>query len=441
VKLTIFRMVAILSIAMVALIAFWETLRALAFTPSTDPAILLLVRGLSTGVLMAGLTAWLILRYRKRFEDELRRQSEECLRTRVFFENIVQDAGEAVISLDNDGTIHTWNRAAESIYGYTAREIIGRPLDVLVPPDLLEAGEPARILSEVRRRGCIRNYETRRVRKDGTPVLVRLTRSVLRDGEGNIIGSSAIVSDITLENALEARAIQAEKLAAIGQAAASTAHEVRNALAGIWGTIQILEKTDAWRQLPPDVGCEVHLQIARIGHIIDDLLAYARPSRLARQDADIHQVMERALGTAAASPDSEGRLAVREFCAGPLMAEVDPLQLEQAFQNLVINAYQSMERGGVLRIETGQEGDTVRITFRDSGRGMTSEMLSRALDPFFTTKARGTGLGLAIVRNIVEAHRGTIQMESLPGVGTSVTLRLPRMAAFLEEERAHSSAA
>jgi two-component system sensor histidine kinase AtoS len=432
-KLTIVRIVAILFLVMIATIAAWRALETVLPGAVVGHPFFSLLRGVTTGILMCSVTAWLMLRYRKRYEDELLRQSEDCLRTRIFFENIVQDAGEAIISLDNEGLIRTWNRAAERIYGYRAAEIVGRHFSILVPPDQLDSKEPERLETEIHEKGFIRNYETRRVRKDGSAILVRITRSLLRDSEGKTIGTSAIVSDITSEAAMEARLIQAEKLAAIGQAAASTAHEVRNALAGIWGTIQILERSPAWRELPADVGAEVHLQIARIGHIIDDLLAYARPSRLARQDTDIHEVLERALAAAAASPDAADRLTVRRYCTGPLQAEVDPLQLEQAFQNLILNAYQAMAPRGILHVETARSGDTVQVRFRDTGTGMSTEMLSQALEPFFTTKARGTGLGLAIVKTIVEAHRGTVDLASSPQVGTTVTVTIPRMAVSAEE--------
>jgi PAS domain S-box-containing protein len=439
-KLTIVRIVAILFLVMIAIITAWRMLETVLPTTVVSLPMFSVLRGVSTGILMCSVTAWLMLRYRKRYEDELRRQSEDCLRTRIFFENIVQDAGEAIISLDNEGLIRSWNRAAERIYGYRADEIVGRHFGMLVPPEQKDSHEPERIESEVREKGFIRNYETKRLRKDGSDILVRVTRSVLRDSEGKPVGTSAIVSDITAESAMEARLIQAEKLAAIGQAAASTAHEVRNALAGIWGTIQILERSPAWRELPPDVGTEVNLQIARIGHIIDDLLAYARPSRLARQDTDLHEVLERAIASAAASPDAADRLAVRHYCSGPLQAEIDPLQLEQAFQNLILNAYQAMAPHGILHVETSRDGDAVRVRFRDSGAGMSKEMVSRALEPFFTTKARGTGLGLAIVKTIVEAHRGTIDLDSSPQMGTTVTVTVPR-SVTISEEGLHASAA
>jgi PAS domain S-box-containing protein len=439
-KLTVVRIVAILLAVMLATLALGRFVEDILPAAVAGHPLFNVMRGMTAGMVMTAVTAWLMLRYRRRFEDELRRQGEECLRTRIFFENIVQDAGEGIISLDNDGIIRTWNRAAERMFGYEAHEIVGRHVSLLLPPDQKVSGEAEWIDDEVRKRGFIRNHETRRLRKDGSSILVRVTRSVLRDGEDRVIGTSAIVSDITAEAAMEARLIQAEKLAAIGQAAASTAHEVRNALAGIWGTIQLLERSAAWRELPKEVGAEVHVQIARIGHIIDDLLAYARPSRLARQQSDVHAILDRAISAAASSADAADRLFVRHYSPGPLQAEVDPLQLEQAFQNLILNACQAMGPRGIVHIETGCEDEMVSVRFRDTGAGMSPDQLARALEPFFTTKARGTGLGLPIVKTIVEAHKGTIDLASVPSRGTTVSLRIPRHVTGADDGR-HASAA
>jgi len=427
VTLRISRIVLILSIVMLTVYAagkFAENL-LLDQLSAEARATFYVVRLFSTAALMTALTGFLMIRYRRQYELELRRQSEQAERMRVFFENIIQDAGEAIISLDQEGIIRTWNRAAERIYGYTAAEIVGQSFHRLIPEDLLAAGESRKLMEAVKKNGYVRNFETRRVRKDGGNIMVRVTRSLLRDSEGRVVGSSAIVSDITSEKEMEARLIQAEKLAAIGQAAASTAHEVRNALAGIWGTINVLERTRAWEELPDDVGEEVKRQIARIAHIIDDLLSYARPGRLDRRRTDIHQILTRVLGAANAIPETADKRLVPEFCEGELMAEVDPVRLEQAFQNLIANSCQAMEPGGVLTITTGRRDGNIELHFSDTGCGMPPETLSHALEPFFTTKARGTGLGLAIVRTIIEAHRGGIAMSSTPGRGTRVTLTLP----------------
>jgi two-component system, sporulation sensor kinase E len=429
-------MVGTLAIVMIAIYALWETLERV-FLQDRQPGDLVFyyfLRGASTAAIMSLLTIWLLLRYRGRYEDQLRRQSEESRRMRVFFENIVQDAGEAILCLDNDDLICSWNRSAEEIYGYRAEEIVGRSIDCLFPPDLLAAEEPRRIRELVKRDGRIRNVESRRVRKDGTIIEVRITRSVLRDEKGDQIGSSAIVSDISAGKEMEARLIQAEKLAAIGETASTIAHEVRNALAGISGTVEVLKGSPLWRELPEGVGAEVEVQVSRIAHIVNDLLSYARPGRLLPQPTDVHMILDRAIVALASSPEAAGKKVIREYLPGLNKAEIDPARVEQAFQNIITNAYQAMGPGGSLRVTTRRTDDRMEILFADTGAGIPRDLQARAFEPFFTTKARGTGLGLPIVKTIVEAHHGNIRLTSTPGSGTTVTLTLPAHDSAREKE-------
>lgn len=430
------RMVSVLAVVMIAIFALWETFEwtVLHIKQPANLFFYYLLRGASTAAIMSALTAWLLMRYRGRYEAQLRRQSEESRRVRVFFENIVKDAGEAIICLDNDDVICSWNRSAEEIYGYGAEEIVGQSIHRLFPPELLASDEPGRIRDQVKRQGYVRNLESRRVRKDGTVIEVRITRSVLRDERGRMIGSSAIVSDITAGKEMEARLIQAEKLAAIGETAATIAHEVRNALAGIAGTVEVLKGSALWGELPDGVGAEVELQVTRIAHIVNDLLAYARPGRLLPRPTDVNMILDRAISALACSPDAAGKKIVREYAPGPVPAEVDPARLEQAFQNIITNAYQSMNSGGTVRVGTRRSDGAVEILFSDSGAGMSGDLRARAFEPFFTTKARGTGLGLPIVKTIVEAHHGKIDLTSSPGAGTTVTLTLPAPENAREKE-------
>jgi PAS domain S-box-containing protein len=422
--------IGVLAAVMIATFALWEGVEALLFTdaPPFPLSLFYLIRGVSTGIVMAALTAWLMLRYRSGFEERLRRQSEEAQRMRVFFENIVQDAGEAIISLDTRGIIRTWNRSAEAIYGYSAEEMVGQPLQRLIPPDLRQAGELRALEERLARHGCIRNYETRRLRKDGAVLDVRITRSLLRDAGGSVIGSSAIVSDVSQEKAMESRLIQAEKLAAVGQTAASIAHEVRNALAGISGTVQVLKGHASWRDLPEGVGEEVDLQVGRIAHIVNDLLTYARPGTVRPERADLRRLLDRVLTVSAGAPEAAGKRVQRDYGDSPILADVDPAWIEQAFTNVVTNAYQAMGPGGSLRVMTRARNASVEIAFADDGCGMPDKVAARAFEPFFTTKVRGTGLGLPIVRSIIEAHHGTVRLHSEPAHGTTVVLTLPSAA-------------
>jgi len=427
----IVKIIAILAGVMILVFAAWELAERVIW-PSPPPsglALFYLVRGISTAVIMTTLAAWLMIGYRRRYEERLRQQSEEAQRMRLFFENIIRDAGQAIICLDTQGIIRTWNRAAEEIYGWTADEIIGQPLDRLVPADLRQSGEPEELVKAVLEKGFVRDFETRRLRKDGSVIRVRITRSALRDTEGNPIGSSAIVSDITSAKAMESRLIHSEKLAAIGQAAASIAHETRNALAGIAGTIQVLRDSPAWAELPPGVGQEVDIQVARIAHIVNDLLSYARPASIHPQASDIHRLIDHVLTSTSTLPDASGKQVIREYSTGNSKVEADPGLLEQAFTNVVTNAYQAMNQGDTLAIATRIQNGSVQVEFRDSGRGMSDESLQRAFEPFYTTKVRGTGLGLPIVRTIVEAHHGTVHLSSAPNQGTIVTFTLPTRAA------------
>ncbi|HZE88948.1 MAG TPA: ATP-binding protein [Verrucomicrobiae bacterium] len=421
------RVVATLAGVMAGVLTLWAIAEWAGLGPDRpdDLIVYRLFRGASTAVLMSFLTAVLLVRYRGRYEEQLRLQAEESRRVRVFFENIVRDAGEGIVCLDNDDNICSWNRSAEEIYGYRPEEIIGRNESRLFPQDLIDSGEPVRIRDEVRGRGFVRNLDTRRVRKDGTIINVRVTRSVFRDEAGAILGSSAMVSDVSSEMEMKARLIQTEKLAAIGETAATIAHEVRNALAGISGTIAVLKGRPLWKELPEGVGDEVDLQVTRIAHIIDDLLAYARPGRLLPRPAELHTILDRAIAALATSPDSVEKSIRREFAHGEFAVDADSARLEQAFQNVIINAYQSMSPGGTLRIVTRRVGPSVEIGFSDDGVGMPADLRDRVFEPFFTTKARGTGLGLPIVRSIIEAHHGTVRLTSAPGSGTTVTFTLP----------------
>jgi len=423
----IFRIIAVLATVMMGILAIWALIeRALIhLSPGADLTGLSFVRAVSTAVIMSALAAWLMLRYRQRYESLLRAQSSEAHRMRLFFENIVQDAGEGIVTFDRNGVILSWNRAAGEIFGYSASEMSGGNIDRLLPPDLMEAGEAKRLTDLVAEKGYFRNFATRRVRKDGSVINVEITRSALRDAQGGLTGSTAIVRDVTASNQMEARLIQAEKLAAIGQAAASIAHEVRNALAGISGTVEVLKSSSAWKELPEEFGTEFDLQVARIAHIVQDLLSYARPGTLAVASTNIHRLIDRTLSEIAANPEASGKTVRRQFAPEAVLARVDAGRLQQAFTNVVTNALQAMEPGGTLLISTGRANGQLRITFRDTGPGMSGETLSHAFEPFFTTKVRGTGLGLSIVRSIIEAHHGSVDLVSDTGSGTDVVLTLP----------------
>lgn len=222
------------------------------------------------------------------------------------------------------------------------------------------------------------------------------------------------------------RLSESEHLASIGQLAASLAHEIKNPLAGISGAIQVLGA-----DLPPghphkEAVDEALRQIDRLDATVRDLLVYARPQAPTREDCDLREIVERALILLREEPAFRD---VQFGCPGAnsdAVAHVDEHQLQQVVMNLMLNAADACGRDGEVICRVVPHEDCVEIDVEDNGSGMGPETIERAFDPFYTTKVRGTGLGLPICKRIVEAHGGSIRIESAEGQGTRVILELPR---------------
>jgi hypothetical protein len=225
--------------------------------------------------------------------------------------------------------------------------------------------------------------------------------------------------------ALEAQLIRAEHLAEIGQLAASLAHEIKNPLAGISGAIQILADSMPASDPHRDVIHEILRQIDRLDSTIKDLLLYARPARPSIREIKVDSLVHRVLTVLREEPAL--RKVRVQFASrnGEGVLVADEGQVEQLLINLILNAAHASDEGGIIQVDARRHGDFTRLTVKDAGHGMKPEVLAKALEPFFTTKARGTGLGLAICRRIVDAHGGTIRLDSEPGHGTTVSVDLP----------------
>ena len=271
---------------------------------------------------------------------------------------------------------------------------------------------------------------------------------VLKDAEGIPSGHVVIFQDVTQVVEMERELRRSERLAAIGQLSASIAHEVRNPLAAISGSIQVLEKRTPALANDPEAGRLMEIVLRetdRLNALITDFLQYARPAP--------RRVSEIALGDAvdgilrmfeSVRPAS---VSVASRVEPGLALRADPEQLRQVLWNLVLNAAQAMEKGGRLEIratradgppqealpgrrnEEQAQQDWVEIAVVDEGIGIPMDALDRIFDPFFTTKRGGSGLGLATVHRIVEQHGGSIRVESTSGIGTTVRVRLPRAGA------------
>ncbi len=235
-------------------------------------------------------------------------------------------------------------------------------------------------------------------------------------------------------DAVQERLTEAEHLAHIGHLAASLAHEIKNPLAGISGAIQVIR--DAMKPTEPHrpILDEILRQIGRLDNTVKDLLIFARPKPPRFRKCNIQDVIARALPVWREQPEIQRvRFEYVNSRALPTIA-ADENQVEQLLTNLLLNAAQASRPGGLVRLTVAPQPDGVRLTIEDRGHGMDQEVRRRAVEPFFTTKARGTGLGLSICKKIVETHGGTMAIKSVVGEGTEVIVDLPRRQPSLEGE-------
>jgi signal transduction histidine kinase len=218
---------------------------------------------------------------------------------------------------------------------------------------------------------------------------------------------------------------RADRLSALGELSAGMAHEIRNPLGAIKGAVEILK--DDYR--PEDARYEF-IQILlketdRLNHIVQEFLGFARPKQPDLQQADLNEAIESVVTLTAQEAKKAGVKVEKQLDSAIGMRGLDVSLLRQAFLNLVLNAIQAMDGGGVLTIGSSLQGDAVEITIADTGQGISEENRKKLFSPFFTTKKNGTGLGLAITYRIIENHRGTIHVASEPGKGTTFTVKIP----------------
>jgi len=218
---------------------------------------------------------------------------------------------------------------------------------------------------------------------------------------------------------------RSEQLAAVGELAASIAHEVRNPLAGMKGALQVLRGELAVKPSNAEIVDELLAQIVRLEQLVRDLLTFARPRAVSAQPFDLHDVLDRLLRGYQETTDDAGITVRRSYAPGTGQLVADLQQMEQVFHNLIQNAVQAMEQGGVLTVATTETETGVSISFSDTGKGIAPAEFARIFQPFYTTKHRGSGLGLPIVKKILAAHGGSVEVTSEPGRGTATTLRIP----------------
>lgn len=379
---------------------------------------------------------------RKRAEAALRKSEQQ-------FRLLVQGVTDyAIYMLDPDGRVNNWNSGAQHIKGYLPEEIIGRHFSMFYTEADRTRGEPERGLATAAREGRFEN-EGWRIRKDGTHFFAHIIIDAIRGDEGELIGFAKITRDITaakesqkaLEKARE-KLFQSQKMESLGQLTGGIAHDFNNLLTVILGSLSIVSRHVSH---DPKLSGLVENAIKgaqRGASLTQRMLAFARTQELKLERLEVSDVIH---GMADMTQRSLGPMIQIEARLPLGLASImaDLPQLELALLNLMTNARDAMPNGGTIvmaaRNACADEGNTmgmkpgdyVCLSVTDTGTGMEESVVSKATDPFFTTKevGKGTGLGLAMVRGFIEQLGGTIAIQSTLGQGTAVEVWIPAATA------------
>ncbi|MBI3610947.1 MAG: PAS domain-containing protein [Nitrospirae bacterium] len=381
-----------------------------------------------TGAYLSGGLAEKLSLTRERLEEK----ATGLAKLQAFHEDVVQSMSGGLLTAGLDGAITSFNRAAEEIMGYRFPDVQGRPWwEIFEAADLRGLVSPDKPLMRPFR------FDRYCRRKDGASLVLGMTVSPLKNEEGRQIGGVWIFQDLTRIRKMEIEIENKKRLATIGEMAAGMAHEIRNPLASISGSLQVLQKTLRLDHEESRRLMEIALkETERLNGIITAFLLYARPTPLNKKQCDINHLVMETLSLLQNSQEYRDRIRFdSNLTPGALKTAVDPDRIRQVFWNLSINAIEAMTLGGRLLVTTRpvtiqSHPDPVRtswaeVIFSDNGCGIRQEDIGKIFYPFFTTKDRGSGLGLSIVYRIVEEHQGRIHVDSRPGQGTQFTLLLP----------------
>lgn len=344
-----------------------------------------------------------------------------------YWSSVVDHSVDAIIGIDLNDTIVSWNKGAENIFGYSKDEIVGKNFDILLPPEAKKSGELQKINAELNKTGFVRNYEAERISKSGKRISTLLTRSLIRNRDHEIIGSSAMLRDITEYKKLKMQMSHSEKLSVVGQLAAGIAHEVGNPLTSISSLIQVLVRSTKDEDLKKNLSL-IKKQTDRISRLIHELVTFSQPSDFNICPANINDLVTEAVTIIKYDKHARNSTLVVKLDNDLPITEVPKDQLQQVFINILLNALEALpDQDGKVSVNTGTKNGSIQVIVKDNGRGIPESIIGRIFDPFFTTKGvgKGTGLGLWVSYGIIENLRGKILVESKEKSGSTFTVEIP----------------
>lgn len=381
--------------------------------------------------------------------------TERNLQATEFLNGILHSISAGVVAVDRQGRITHFNRTAERILGLTAQDVLGQPYCESIPP-----GTPAEAnaLYSAQRAQPVESTEREIRLADGTWRCLSVSTAVMRDNEGRAAGAVEVFQDKTKMKKMEQEFARLNTLAAMGEMAATIAHEVRNPLSGIGGfaalLAQDLDESDPRLRLVENI----RRGVETLNHTVTSLLDYARSEETNRTEIVLRDFLEATIkqyqdDDPAGLPDTDfvlGKTLTQQTGSGRV--SIDPTLMKQVFYNLFTNAIESFSGRGRIEIEAqpwspteavsqwgkrvllGPDEGVVSISVADNGRGIEPDSLDQIFAPFYTTRAEGNGLGLAMAWKIMKAHGGDIVAENRTGGGAVFRLLLPVVMNTVERE-------
>lgn len=374
--------------------------------------------------LVAFLSSFLSEQTRKS-RAELKVKQKDIADLEMLKENIIQSVSSGLVALDEYGKIIVFNRGAERIFNIDSSDATQKNVNDIIPfiMPYLKVDSPNKF-SQL-------SYKM----SQGQQIDLLLTVSPLKESDGSEKGQILVFQDTTRIREMEQEVKRMEDLAMLGELAAGIAHEIRNPLASISGSIQVLNNS-----LKENAPINQRLmgiilrEINRLNHLVNDFLHFARPQRIKIEEFDLNQLIMDTLYIFQNSQNWSQNLDVRTKFFNPLKIKSDPQQLKQIFWNIFLNACEAMPKGGLIYVKTDKRTDfhgsgkyieLVRIKVEDNGPGIDPKVVNDMFNPFSTTKKDGSGLGLAIVKKIVEGVGGRVSGMNLASGGAAITILLP----------------
>ncbi len=357
--------------------------------------------------------------------EELAETAKTLANLRVLHERIVESIRSGLITTDLEGNIYTFNAAATEITGYRLDEMQGKSINSLfgdiresIDLSLAAAGEGEQLP----------RFETDLLTPEGFAVRIGYSVSLLFSELHEASGLIITFQDLTEIRSMEESVRRKDRLAAVGRVAAGLAHEIRNPLGAMRGAIQVLESKIPTGSVETGLMDIILKESDRLNTIITNFLGYARPMAATFSDTNVGEAINDTITLLKHSPDVREhhklKLNIEET---PVIVSADITQLKQIFWNLARNALQAMPDGGELAVGVDTvPNNRIRITFEDTGIGMTPDQVEQLFEPFSNSTTGGTGLGLSIVYQIVKDHNGAINVRSRQGEGTVITVDLPK---------------